>query len=198
MAAASSDDLKQMIQEAVQTAVSQNLAEPKPKAQSKSKGIKAELDTTRTMGVQSQDPRADPDFWPCLGKHHPKTFSNRYGAWTECQKCALRLAYTPVKGQSGQHTHMDLPSNVTRAMEHLRMEGFTEKDLDSKLVKDTIKFIASQEQIKHKKSVKIKQPKSKAIPTDGVHTPVPEVHSLASEDEDFEKVGQKQKLNSNP
>ena len=104
----------------------------------------------------------------------------------------------PVKGQSGQNTHMDLPSNVVRAMEHLRMEGFNENDLTSKLVKDTIKLIVSQEQIKQKKSEKVAKAKPKAKIPDGLKIPVPEVHSLTSDDEGYQKVGQKQKLESNP
>ena len=64
------------------------------------------------------------------------------------------MQYTPMKGASGQNTHMDLPSNVVRAMEHLRMEGFKENDVDSRLVKKTIRYIEGQELIKAKKSEK--------------------------------------------
>ena len=180
-AAASNDDFAGMIQEAVQKALTQQAVqtESPAKIEKKSKkGPKIELDNTRTMGSQSQDPRADPNFWPCKGKHSPKQFSNRYGAWQECQTCALRMAYTPAKGASGQSVHMDLPANVVSAMEHLRMEGFAEEDVTSRLVKKTISFIVSQEHIKTKKAEKGKK-EQKTIP----NGTVPEVHNLASDDE---------------
>ena len=84
------------IQAAVERALASASAKVTPKAKAK-KGPKGELDPTRTMGVHTQDPRASKDFWPCEGHHDPKQYSNLHGAWLECQKCALRMQYTPMK-----------------------------------------------------------------------------------------------------
>ncbi|CAK9056929.1 unnamed protein product [Durusdinium trenchii] len=149
-----------------------------PKAKAK-KGPKGELDPTRTMGVHTQDPRASKDFWPCKGNHDPKQYSNPHGA---------------LAGASGQSTHMDLPSNVVRAMEHLRMEGFKENDVDSRLVKKTIRYIEGQELIKAKKPGKThgdldKREKEKGYPAASASnpTPGPEIHNLASDDDSWEQ-----------
>ena len=102
------------------------------------------------------------------------------------------MQYTPMKGASGQSTHMDLPSNVVRAMEHLRMEGIKENDVDSCLVKKTIRYIEGQELIKAKKSEKThrdleKKEKEKGYSAASASVPTPEIHNLASEDESWEE-----------
>ena len=162
MSGANDMNLKEMIQEAVKEALKEKgtvVATAKSKDKS-SKDVQP-LDATRGMGPHLQDPRCNPDQWPCYNQHVPWTSSNRFGEWTDCQKCGVRLKYIPRKGTSGQSTKMDLPANVVATLEHLRMEGVKAEDMDHYLVRKTLKLIVAQEALKvTKKTI----PKSKAYP----------------------------------
>ena len=71
-------NLKEMIQEAVKEALKEKgtvVATAKSKDKS-SKDVQP-LDATRGMGPHLQDPRCNPDQWPCYNQHVPWTSSNR-------------------------------------------------------------------------------------------------------------------------
>lgn len=183
-------NLKALIQEAVQEAL-QKEASTKAKSRPKKSSDVQSLDATRGMGIQIQDPRANPDQWPCYANHIPWKASNRFGEWTDCQRCALRMAYVPRKGASGQSTKMDLPSNVVAALEQLRVEGMKPEDVDHFLVKKTIRMIVAQEAMKVAKKG---QAKTKAGPRPTAPYPGtnPENIQIHSEDEELHQVVEEQ------
>ena len=121
---AMSEQIEELVKAAVQKELKKIQAVDTSTGKTKKK-TSPELDTTRTMGEHVQDPRSSTDCWPCVGKHIPKAGGNKWGQWLECDRCALRLKYTPTKGSPAEFTHIALPANVTRALNHLRSEGFT-------------------------------------------------------------------------
>ena len=81
-----------MIQEADKEALTEKgtvVATAKSKDKS-SKDVQP-LDATRGMGPHLQDLRCNPDQCRCCNQHVPWTSSNRFGEWTDCQKCEVRL-----------------------------------------------------------------------------------------------------------
>ena len=138
-----SAEMKAEIQEAVREAMAE-VATAKAKAKRKPKGTPGEKDTTRAMGVDERDPRARPNTWPCMGEHAPGNHGNRFGVWTECVRCGLRLKYVPMKDAPAQTTHVDLPQNVVEALERLRAGGWTPETLEKKQVKSMIAIVAKE------------------------------------------------------
>ena len=60
-------------------------------------------DSSRTTGPDTRDPRCAGA--PCMGQHQvalpgrgSPTGSNAHGSWEGCQRCLLRLSYTPAYG----------------------------------------------------------------------------------------------------
>lgn len=187
--------VREVVQEEIQQATKEAKAEIKStaaKAKSKTKN-KTEFDYTRKAGVDQRDPRAKDHQWPCFGAHQPVSHGNRYGAWTECGTCGLRLSYIPAINAPAQTTRVDLPQNVTMALERLRSEGWEPQTISMTQVKAMITIVAKEYQL-------IKTPKSKAKsgyvkPNDlaknatSSATP-PEAVAIHSEDDDdsFEQI----------
>jgi len=189
-----SEQIEELVKAAVQKELKKIQAVDTSTGKTKKK-TSPELDTTRTMGEHVQDPRSSTDCWPCMGKHIPKAGGNKWGQWLECDRCALRLKYTPTKGSPAEFTHIALPANVTRALNHLRSEGFTKEDCNNRLVKQTIKFITSQEAINSAKSSVNKAKalaKSKGYPKNAVEVSEIPIHS-DEEDPMFEVISSEKK-----
>ena len=82
-------------------------------------------DQTRTVGVDSRDPRATGP--PCFGNHEPAapyrgsvSGANGHASWTGCEKCKLRLSYTPAYGATGTHRAPGpLPVDTKKVVEKL-------------------------------------------------------------------------------
>ena len=80
----------------------------KPKGATKSKPKnkqpwESRYDASRTTGPDTRDPRCA--GMPCMGQHQiaapgrgSPTGSNAHGSWEGCQRCLLRLSYTPAFG----------------------------------------------------------------------------------------------------
>lgn len=138
--------LKEMVREAVREATAE-IMEAAPKAKGRSKKTQtAELDPARTMGPDQRDPRNNKKQWPCFGIHHPWESGNRYGRWTECEKCGFRLAYIPRVTAPAQSTATNNEANVREALKRLESAGWTNKDVTSQQVKAMITIVAKEKQ----------------------------------------------------
>ncbi|CAK9000779.1 unnamed protein product [Durusdinium trenchii] len=191
------DEIRKAVREVVQEEISQATKQAKEEIKStaaKAKGkakVKTELDYTRKAGMDQRDPRSKDQQWPCYGNHHPHSHGNRFGSWSECGVCGLRAQYIPATNAPAQTTHVDLPQNVTLALERLRNEGWEPQNISSTQVKAMITIVAKEYQL-------IKTPKAKkgyTKPNDLPHapstasgsTPNPEIFPIGS-DSEFEKV----------
>ena len=97
-------------------AVVQNIrGQTAPKAKAKP------LDISRVMKADPRDPRSSRKTWPCYGTHLPgRSPANQHGQWVHCATCDLRLAYTPRKGSTSQHTVCHNPAMIERTLRELR------------------------------------------------------------------------------
>ena len=149
--------MREVVQEEIHQATKEAKAEIKStaaKGKSKPK-VKTELDHTRKAGMDQRDPRAKTQQWPCFGDHHPFSHGNRFGSWTECTTCGVRLSYTPAVNAPAQTTHVDLQQNVILALERLRSEGWEPQTISHTQVKAMITIVSKEYQL-------IKIPKAKA------------------------------------
>lgn len=140
-------ELKQLIREALQeeqACSSGQSSAVNPKTKAKSKGYKTVFDETRTCGPDLRDPRMSSETWPCYNQHAPQVGNNRFGRWSECSACGVRMSYTPAKDAPGQTTHADLPQNVTEALHRLRSEEYQSQELTSRIVKAMITIVAKE------------------------------------------------------
>ncbi|CAK8989535.1 Dynein heavy chain [Durusdinium trenchii] len=121
------------------------------KAKAKSKGY-TKFDDTRTQGPDQRDPRMQKETWPCFGDHPEVTMgNNRYGQWTECSKCGLRLKYTPATNAPAQTTKTNLPMNVTEAIARLRTQGWNADEMTAPTLKAAIEVVAKEKIFMEKK-----------------------------------------------
>ncbi|CAE7510524.1 unnamed protein product [Symbiodinium sp. CCMP2592] len=96
-------------------AILQQAAKAKAKAKAKP------LDMSRAQKIDSRDPRAHKNQWPCLGQHSPSPAKgNGHGQWIHCQVCDVRLLYVPRHGSTGQNTQCKNPEMVSRCLRELR------------------------------------------------------------------------------
>ena len=109
-----------------------------PKSTSKENDdfLKTACDESRQTGPDPRDPR-----WkgpPCMGKHvaqapgrGSRSGSNQFAKWEVCEKCQIRLSYTPVYGAHGIYRQAGpLPADVTTVTSRIIEEG----DVDNKNV----------------------------------------------------------------
>lgn len=87
-------------------------------------------DVTRQVGPDPRDPRTTGP--PCDGQHQPAaayrgsvTGSNGHTAWIGCERCKLRLSYTPAYGAHGMtRSPGPLPkgsfNSLLEKLEHVR------------------------------------------------------------------------------
>ena len=86
------------------------------KAGTRPKAKAMPLDRERMMGMDSRDPRSNPQQWPCYGQHVGTPGGNNHGAWSTCNQCGLRIQYIPRVGSNSQHTKLDSPAMTTRML----------------------------------------------------------------------------------
>ncbi|CAE7794276.1 RE2 [Symbiodinium sp. CCMP2592] len=107
------------------------------KAKPKKGGYKSQpLDWDRTVESDPRDPRHSGP--PCNGEHVPARMfkgspsgSNQYGQWIACERCLLRLSYTPRAGCHALHRSPGaLPKDVQSAVKEELPNLTTLKDKD--------------------------------------------------------------------
>lgn len=166
------DDLKKQMKDLMKEVMQEQMSEgqpsqgyPKSKSKSKAKSKNpTSFDETRSFGVDHRDPRTLKTTWPCMGEHaNIKTSNNRFGRWSECEKCGLRVAYTPAVTAPSEYTKCENPTNVTEALHKLRTEGWTAEEVHSKMVKSAITIVAKEKITKKVDKGKV-QPKSSPTP----------------------------------
>ncbi|CAK9043452.1 unnamed protein product [Durusdinium trenchii] len=89
-------------------------------------------DLTRTTGPPADDPRSQ--GYPCFGNHVPMapgrgslTGRNKFGMWTCCENCRLRISYTPAFGATALRRQAGpLPADVTTTIEQLEPQKIKE------------------------------------------------------------------------
>ena len=80
------------------------------------------VDAERRVPADPRDPRSNSKQWPCFNNHRPgKQQGNKWGRWTNCSTCALRMEYIPLMGAPGKQTHGDNPTNVQKALAELQL-----------------------------------------------------------------------------
>ena len=92
---------------------------PKKKGNKEKTDPKYVLDKSRTMEMDTRDPRAKGEG-PCGSEHLITQGSNQYGRWWMCEVCNLRTKYIPYEHAGSQDTHVDNPANVQEALERLK------------------------------------------------------------------------------
>ena len=103
---------------------------PKPEKQEK-KGKQAatwdeKYDQSRTVPADPRDPRTSGP--PCHGNHRPApayrgsvSGSNGHASWVGCERCLLRLSYTPAYGATGVHRSAGpIPEDTKKQVEELK------------------------------------------------------------------------------
>jgi DNA mismatch repair ATPase MutL len=194
-------DVKAMIKEAVQEALEEEKQKTKaPSSTSEKTSGKKEKTTTfdesRRSGMHLQDPRAEKTQWPSFGQHHETRGSNRFGMWSACRKCGIRMMYTPAVGRPATSVHQDLPATVTEALANLRSDGYQPQEVDHKLVKYAIKLVTAEKVMKGRPPKNQTKAKAKGYPSPP-ETPQPtaaEVHVMTDSDtEGFQSVQPKSK-----
>ncbi|CAE7470265.1 unnamed protein product [Symbiodinium sp. CCMP2592] len=107
------------------------------KAKPKKGGYKSQpLDWDRTVESDPRDPRHSGP--PCNGNHTPAKMykgspsgANQYGEWVACERCLLRLRYTPRAGCHALHRSPGaLPKDVQSAIQEELPQLTTLKDKD--------------------------------------------------------------------
>jgi hypothetical protein len=103
-----------------ETSTSSSLLDPMAPKQTKEEK-ELYLDFERTVTADLRDPRAKSHQWPCMGNHNKaKPQSNKWGQWTNCAVCGLRMEYIPKKGAPASETHQPNPAMVLRALKELQ------------------------------------------------------------------------------
>ena len=119
-------------------------------------------DYDRTVGPDPRDPRTDGP--PCLGSHQPMRMGrgsmsgrNGHAEWVVCEKCRLRLSYTPAFGAHARFRQAGpLPADV----ETVLTKGVTvAEELDSTQV-----ALAGAEESLEKRLSQIREARAKAAP----------------------------------
>ena len=103
-----------------------------------------ELDMTRELLADPRDPRSA-ECWPCFKNHNGCVKgSNKYGAWTLCSVCNLKMSYIPRMGCPGKYMEKVDHSHVKKALSKLQsdLNGMKPNHL---LVKTAVDFVAIQE-----------------------------------------------------
>ena len=107
------------------------------------------LDPERTLPADPRDPRMDRAQWPCLGVHTPgKSKSNKWAAWTQCEKCGLRLEYVPKQGSPATNVETCNPFMVRKALQDLREMLPSDMVPNETLVKACYDKVAAEERLK--------------------------------------------------
>ena len=125
------------------------------KAATKSKAKipwEAKFDASRTTGPDTRDPRCAGA--PCYGNHTiakggrgSPTGSNAHGSWEGCERCLLRLSYTPAYGAHALHRKSGpLPSDTTEMVAKVgpNNAGYNEKMKDRSIALDAAESSAEK------------------------------------------------------
>ena len=112
----------------------------------------AKFDASRTTGPDTRDPRCAGA--PCYGNHTvakagrgSPTGSNAHGAWEGCEKCLLRLSYTPAWGAHALHRKSGpLPSDTSEMVAKVgpNNAGYNEKLKDRSIALDAAETSAEK------------------------------------------------------
>lgn len=69
--------------------------------------------------LDPHDPRRNAACWPCFGKHVVQRGSNKYGSWTKCARCSVRLSYQSKENSSSSQSE-DEVQFIAAALARLR------------------------------------------------------------------------------
>ena len=127
------------------------------------------FDGSRTTGPDVRDPRCAGA--PCYGNHviarpgrGSPTGSNAHGSWEGCEKCLLRMSYTPAYGAHALHRKSGpLPSDTTEMVSKVGANnaGYNDKLKDRSVALDAAETSALKklEQVRAQKTAWSKQQK---------------------------------------
>ena len=108
-----------------------------------------DMDWDRTVPMDPRDPRSLRTQWPCMGNHIPmKWHSNKWGQWTHCSRCALRLEYVPKIGAPANSSALVNPGNVKKALEELQRDLPGHMEPNEELVRVMIEKVIAEERMK--------------------------------------------------
>lgn len=116
------------------------------------------LEWKRTIGVDSRDPRAFQDAWPCFSRHNEsEKGSNKHGMWICCSVCGLRTQYTPREGSPATSQQSVDFHRVNQALDMLKND-LRDKKPHSRLVHAAMELVTAQEKYN---SLLVNPPKEK-------------------------------------
>lgn len=122
-----------------------------------------ELDLARKISADPRDPRYQEKQWPCEGRRPPGTAqSNRWGQWTHCARCNLRLEYVPMKDAPPNSTQALNHADVKRALDELQRELPHTTMPDAEMVKSMIDKVTAENRV----NTLIKYAKEKTLKKD--------------------------------
>ena len=108
-----------------------------------------ELDPERTLEADPRDPRMSRSQWPCRGAHvQGKPQSNKWAQWITCERCALRLQYTPKQGSPATNVSHPNPKMVEHALRDLRELLPEDMEPNESLFKAAFEKVVAEERLK--------------------------------------------------
>lgn len=99
----------------------------------------------RTNLLDPNDPRRNAACWPCFGKHIVQKGSNRYGSWTKCARCSVRLSYQTKENSSSSTSQSEVEVQViAAALARLRRTQAANDEISADAVNAMIKIIQGE------------------------------------------------------
>lgn len=113
-------------------------------------------DLSREQGVDPRDPRAQ--GYPCYGQHVPMppgrgslSGANKFGRWMVCEKCRVRISYTPTYGSTGHYRQAGpLPADTQTVLEKIGTQVETNHEAREKLNAKNASIIGAEESLREK------------------------------------------------
>ena len=156
-------------------------------------------DASRTTGPDVRDPRCQGA--PCYGSHvtakpgrGSPSGSNAHGSWEACEKCLLRLSYTPAFGAHALHRKAGpLPSDTANMVSKVgpNNAGYNDKMKDRSIALDAAEVSAEKklEMVRAQKAAWMKQQKEGSPMTNSTGATASEVPPVTPTAQYSEEMG---------
>ena len=97
----------------------------------------------RTNLLDPNDPRRNAACWPCFGQRIVQRGSNRYGSWTKCARCSVRLSYQSKENSTSSSQSEDEVQVIAAALARLRRTSAND-EISADRVNAMIKIIQGE------------------------------------------------------
>ena len=103
----------------------------------------ARTTSQRTNSLDPRDPRRNAACWPCFGEHIVQRGSNKYGSWTKCARCSVRLSYQSKESNSTSSQSENEVQVIAAALARLRRTSASD-EISADSVNAMIKIIQGE------------------------------------------------------